>query len=56
VLKRSKGNFGKKDKWTEKLIDGLTVKCRGCHWKGSPKNYFEDFGIDPPMEENPVPS
>lgn len=44
------------DKVTEKVIDGLVVKCRGCQWKGSPKKYYEDFGISPPLDDNPVQS
>ena len=55
VLKKMKGNFGKMDKLTEKKIDQLVLRCGGCQWKGSPKKYFEDFGINPSLDDNVMP-
>jgi hypothetical protein len=42
-------------KQLEKKIASLLIQCRACSWQGSPNNYFEDFNVNPTLDDNVMP-
>jgi hypothetical protein len=50
-----KGNFGRMHKQLEKKIASLIIKCRGCSWKGSVDKHFEEFKVNPTLDDDVMP-